>query len=79
MHISFIQLCVDPNTDFSNSAVNVLFGTIISSQKLQLQLQFRKMKIEFQKIQLLFSKFEKNFLNSSLQSVEYSDTCIWKF
>ena len=31
------------------------------------------------KIQLLFSKFKKQFLNFQLESVEYSDICIWKF
>ena len=32
-----------------------------------------------QKIQLLFSKFKKQFLNFQLESVEYSDACIWEF
>ena len=40
---------------------------------------FVKLKIESQKIQLLFSKFKKQFPNFQLQSIEYSDTCIWKF
>ena len=44
-----------------------------------IQLQFREIKIGFQKAQLLFSKFKKQFLNFHLQSVEYFDTCIWKF
>ena len=43
------------------------------------QLEFCKIKTELQKIQLLFSKFEKQFLNFQLESVEYSDTCTWKF
>ena len=29
--------------------------------------------------ELIFNKFEKQFLNSQLESMEYSDTCIWKF
>ena len=43
-----------------------------------IHLQFRQIEIEFQKIQLLSSKFKKQFLNLQLESVEYSDTCIWK-
>ena len=35
--------------------------------------------IELQKIQLLFSEFKKQFFIFKLKSVEYSDTCIWKF
>ena len=54
-------------------------STVISRNWSFIQLQFRKIKIEFQKIQLLFSKLKKQFFNFQLQSVEYSNTSIWKF
>ena len=38
----------------------------------------KEINIEFQNIQLLFSKFEKQFLNLQLQSVQYSDTLLRK-
>ena len=44
-----------------------------------IQSQFRKIKIEFQIIKLLFNKFKELFLNFQLQSIEDSNTCMWKF
>ena len=32
-----------------------------------------------QKIQLVLSKFRKEFLDFQLESIEYFNTCIWKF
>ena len=33
----------------------------------------------FKKFSYFYDKFRKQFLNFQLQSVEYLDTCIWKF